>query len=272
MKQHRTIIISEAGGTHQGDISIAKKMIHESAKAGADYIKFQSFLASEIPSNDPERKWFEQFELSDEAHFILKEEAERNNIKFLSSPFGLNRAKFLYEDLGLKEFKIASSELLNYPVLDYVGKNAEKIFLSTGMATINEIQEALDFSYRKKNIQYILHCVSSYPTISKEANLKNIDFLRDEFPFYPVGYSDHTIGIQAPLISASMGVDVIEKHFTLDKTQDGIDHTISVNPKELKMMIEKIRSIETYLGEYYRTLNDEENEWKKLVRSRFLNE
>ena len=142
----KTIIIAEIGENHIGDMNLARKMIEGAAKAGADMVKFQSYLASEVADDDPEKDWFAKVQLSDEAHRKLKEYAQKCGIEFLSSPFSLNRAKLLCEGLGLKKIKIASSEMLNFPLLDYIDRHAETVFLSTGMATLEEIKLALSLS------------------------------------------------------------------------------------------------------------------------------
>lgn len=183
----KTIIIAEIGENHLGDMGRAKKMIADAAKAGADMVKFQSYLAAEVADTDPEKEWFAKVQLSDEAHYELKECAERHGVEFLSSPFSLNRAKLLCEGLGLTTIKMASSELLNFPLLDYVNQHAETVFVSTGMATLEEINLSLTHLSKTKTC-YLLHCVTQYPARPDEANLQAITTLKAAFPRHLIGF------------------------------------------------------------------------------------
>lgn len=264
----KVIIIAEIGENHMGDMGRAKKMIAEAAKAGVDMVKFQSYLAAEVADTDPEKEWFAKVQLSDEAHYELKECAEKHSVEFLSSPFSLNRAKLLCEGLGLKKIKIASSELLNFPLLDYINRHADTVFLSTGMATLEEIKQALAHLNKAKTC-YIMHCVTQYPARPEDANLHAITTLRTEFPQHHVGYSDHTIGIQAALTAVALGAEAIEKHFTLDKNLPGTDHILSADPDELRRLVTGVREVETLLGSYTKKPTDDEAKIKPFVRSRF---
>ena len=263
-----TIVIAEIGENHIGDMNLAKKMIKEAAKAGADIVKFQSYLSDEVKDTDLEKEWFSKVQLSDDAHYELKEIAEKNNIEFLSSPFSLNRAKFLCEDLGLKKIKIASSEMLNIPLLKYVNKHADTVFLSTGMSTIKEINKALS-NLDNINELYLLHCITEYPTKPEDANLLAITTLKKSFPKYKIGYSDHTIGIQAAIVSVALGAKVVEKHFTIDKNLPGTDHILSADPIELKELIKKIEEVEILLGNGEKKPTKDEEKIISFVRSRF---
>lgn len=266
----RTIIIAEIGENHIGDIEIAKRLIKEASHAGADYVKFQSYTKETFKRDDPEYEWFERVSLSDETHFLFKEHAQNCGIKFLSSPFSLERAKFLCEKLGLREIKIASGMMLNFPVLDYVNDHTETVFLSTGMATIAEIKEVLSH-LNKVKICYILHCVTQYPCRDEEANLLAIKTLQKKFPNYNIGYSDHTKGYLACLVAVALGVKVIEKHLTLDKKQkEGTDHILSVEPDELKEIIQNIRKIEQLLGSDKKEPTLSEQKIKDFIRKRFI--
>lgn len=265
----KAVIIAEIGENHLGDMNIARELIIKAAEAGADYAKFQSYIPDNFRKDDPEYDWFKKVSLSDEAHFMLKECAGKYGIKFLSAPFSLERAKFLCEDLGLKEIKIASAMLLNFSVLDYVNEYAEIVFLSTGMATIPEIKQALSHLDKVKKC-YILHCVTQYPCKDEEANLLAIQVLQEEFSGYSIGYSDHTVGCLAPIVAVSLGARVIEKHFTFDKNaKEGTDHIISAEPKELKEMIKGIRKIMLLLGEKTKEATVGECGIKDFVRNRF---
>ncbi|TRZ53484.1 MAG: N-acetylneuraminate synthase [Dehalococcoidia bacterium] len=268
MTKGKTIIIAEIGENHMGDMARARKMIAEAAKAGVDMVKFQSYLASEVADTDPEKEWFAKVQLSDEAHYELKEWAEQHGVEFLSSPFSLNRAKLLCEGLGLKKIKIASSELLNFPLLDYIDQHVETVFVSTGMATLDEIKLALTHLGKAKT-GYIMHCVTQYPAKPEDANLNVITTLKDEFPQHHIGYSDHTIGLQAALTAVALGAEVIEKHFTLDKNLPGTDHILSADPDELRRLVAGVREVDTLLGSYTKKPTDDEAKIKPFVRSRF---
>jgi len=265
-----TIIIAEIGENHIGNTEIAKMLIEKAAEAGADYVKFQSYRPENFRRDDPEYNWFKKVSLSDEAHFMLKKHAEKHGVKFLSSPFGLERAKFLCEKLELKEIKIASGVMLNFSVLDYVNEHAKIVFLSTGMATIEEIKMALSHLNKIEKC-YILHCVTQYPCKDEEANLSAITTLQKEFPDYEIGYSDHTTGYLAPIVAVSLGAKVIEKHFTFDKNaKEGTDHILSVEPEELKEMIEHIRKVEILLGKPMKAPTEGEEKIINFVRQRFV--
>ena len=264
----KVLIIAEVGENHIGDMERARRMVAEAAKAGADMVKFQSYLASEVRDDDPEKEWFAKVQLSDKAHYELKDCAEQHGVEFLSSPFSLDRAKFLCEKLGLRKIKIASSEMLNFPLLDYINEHAETVFLSTGMATLDEIKLALTHLNKLKTC-YIMHCVTQYPAKPQDVNLRAITTLIVAFPEHHIGYSDHTIGTQAALTAAALGAEVIEKHFTLDKSLPGTDHILSADPDELKRLVIAIREVETLLGSSIKKPTEDELKIKSFVYSRF---
>ena len=243
----RTIIIAEIGENHVGDMALARRMVIEAAASGADIVKLQSYLASEVADDDPEKEWFVRVQLPDAMHLELKQLAEAHGVEFLSAPFSLDRARFLCEEIGLRKIKIASSELLNFSLLDYVAQRAETVFLSTGLADIDEVAEAVAHLERVPTV-YVLHCVSSYPTQDEDANLLAIQAIARRFPNRFAGYSDHTVGILAPVMAVGFGARVIEKHFTLDKSLPGTDHAASATPQELRQMVEMIRRVEQLRG------------------------
>ncbi len=265
----KTIIIAEIGENHLGNIDLAIKMIKDAANAGVDFVKFQSYRGKDFSKDDPEKEWFARVELSNEAHFILRKEAESNNVQFLSSPFSLERTEFLVDKLKLNKIKIASGMMLNLKVLDYLdSKKIDTVFFSTGMATLSEIHLSLNHLSNIPNI-YLLHCVTQYPCKNKEANLRAILTLQKEFN-YPIGYSDHTIGTEACIAGVALGAIVIEKHFTFDKNySEGTDHLLSVEAGELKEMVEKIRRLEVLLGDEIKKPSRSEKEIMKFVRNRF---
>lgn len=266
----RVIIIAEIGENHIGNMDIAKNLIEKSAEAGADYVKFQSYKPENFRKDDPEYRWFKKVSLSDDAHSILKEYAEKNGIKFLSSPFSVERAKFLLEKVKLEEAKIASGVMLNFPILDYINTRAKTVFLSTGMSKISEIKNGLKHLKDIPNI-YILHCVTQYPCKEEEANLRAIISLKKAFPQHKIGYSDHTVGTEACLAAVALGAEVIEKHFTFDKNaREGTDHIISVEPEELKDLVKSIKKVESLLGKEKKEPTLSEQKIKDFIRNRFV--
>ena len=263
-----TIVIAEVGENHLGNMDIARAMVREAADAGADIVKFQSYLGSEVRPDDPERDWFASVELSDDNHRELKALAESTGIEFMSTPFTVGRARFLCEELGLDKIKIASSELTNQSLLDYVDSHANTVFLSTGMATLQEVRIAVN---RVSHVQqlYILHCTTQYPCEDNDANLQAITTLKRTFPEHRVGLSDHTIGTIASLAAVAMGARVIEKHFSLGKSLPGTDHVLSVTPPELAKLVSSLRRLELMLGREEKAPVAKEREITDFVRSRF---
>lgn len=261
-------IIAEIGENHAGDWELARKMIASAAEAGADMVKFQSYLSVEVADDDPEKGWFTKVQLPDELHRELKALAEQNGVEFLSSCFSINRANFLIEELGLRKIKVASSEMLNFALLDYLNGRVDTVFLSTGMATLDEVREAVSRLREVKDL-YILQCTTQYPCPPTEANLAVIQTLRAAFPHYHIGYSDHTIGMLAPVIAVALGAQVVEKHFTLDKSLPGTDHVLSLTPSELQEMVRMIREVEMLLGDPHKEPTVSERPVIHFVRSRF---
>ena len=257
---NKTIIIAEAGVNHNGDIETAKRLIDVASDAGADYVKFQTFKAETIVSqnakkanyqikntndNDTQFEMLKNLELSNSDHEILINYCKKKNIQFFSTAFDLDGVDYL-DSLGLKMFKIPSGEITNYPYLQAVAKKNKPIILSTGMATLLEIEEALNILLKngaKKEEVIILHCNSAYPTPIEDVNLKAMLSIRDAFGV-KIGYSDHSEGIEVSIAAVALGAIVIEKHFTLDRNFQGPDHKSSLEPCELKSMIKSIRNIE----------------------------
>ncbi|MDL0147274.1 N-acetylneuraminate synthase [Campylobacter felis] len=258
----KVLIIAEAGVNHNGDLNLAKKLIEQAAKAGADIVKFQTFKAEDCVSikakkakyqlentakDESQLEMIKKLELSREAHFELMKHCKKHNIAFLSTPFDLESVAFL-QSLNLSYFKIPSGEITNFPYLKAVAKCKKKVLLSTGMANLGEIEAALEILRKNgtKNIT-LLHCTTEYPAPFEEVNLNAIKTLKEAFKL-KVGYSDHTKGIVAALGAVALGAVVIEKHFTLDKTMEGPDHKASLEPSELKELCEGIRTLEKALG------------------------
>ena len=262
---NRTLIIAEAGVNHNGDIKLAKKLIDIAANAGTDYVKFQTFKADKLVSTSAKKAEYQilnsgdptetqlqmlkKLELSPEDHFELIDYCNQKNIQFLSTAFDLKSLEFL-KSLNLKIGKVPSGEITNLPYLQAIAKAFPKIILSTGMANLEEIKDALaiilESGITKSNIT-ILHCNTEYPTPMEDVNLLAMQTIKNELNIN-VGYSDHTLGIEVPIAAVALGATVIEKHFTLDRALPGPDHVASLEPTELKAMVKAIRNIELALS------------------------
>lgn len=257
----KVIIIAEAGVNHNGDIKKAYQLIDAAVEAGVDYVKFQSFKADRLVSKDAKKADYQiantknddnsqyamlkQLELSEQDHLDLMSYCSDKNIKFFSTAFDDKGIDYL-DNLGFDLFKIPSGELTNYPYLRAVAKKKKPVFLSTGMANLNEIQDAMEVLFQfglSKDQITILHCNTEYPTPMNDVNLKAMITIQEELGV-AVGYSDHTLGIEVPIAAVALGARVIEKHFTLDRNLPGPDHKASLEPQELKAMVNSIRNIE----------------------------
>jgi N,N'-diacetyllegionaminate synthase len=264
----KTCVIAEIGENHAGDWNRARKMVAVAASAGADIVKFQSYRGRDVAADDPERDWFAQVELPDSVHVELKDLAERHGVGFLSSCFTLERAKFLVNDLGLHQVKVASSEMLNFELLEFLNTSATTVFLSTGMSTLEEVQAAMDRLSNVPDVR-ILHCTTQYPCPVEDANLAAIPVLRLAFPDRAIGYSDHTVGNLAALVAVGLGATVIEKHFTLDRSLPGTDHVLSATPEELRQLVDDIGTVEALLGSSEKKPTPSELNILNAVRNRF---
>ncbi len=257
-------IIAEAGVNHNGDLELAKQLVDVAAEAGADAVKFQTFKAINLVSqeapkaayqkqttaaNESQFAMIKKLELDLGAHRLLISHCRQRNIMFLSSPFDLDSIDLLNE-LGIKIFKIPSGEITNLPYLRKIGNLGKQVILSTGMSTMDEIEAAVQVLYTAglKNEQLtLLHCNTEYPTPMVDVNLSAMQTIADKFAV-TVGYSDHTLGIEIPIAAVALGARVIEKHITLDNNLPGPDHRASLAPADLKTMICSIRNIEKALG------------------------
>ena len=278
----RILVIAEAGINHNGNIGIAKKMIDVASEAGADFVKFQTFNSDslvtssarkadyqieELNKSESQKEMLKRVELTEAMHFELKSYCTKKNISFLSSAFDIESINFLVR-LGQSLFKIPSSEITNLPYLRHIGKIDKSIILSTGMSTIEEIEDAIRIikleGTSKKNIT-ILHCTTEYPAPFNEVNLKAMQTIHKVLDL-DVGYSDHTLGIEVAIAAVAMGAKIIEKHFTLDRNMLGPDHKASLQPEELKAMITAIRNIEVALGDGIKKPTSREIKNKKIAR------
>ena len=279
-KNHRCFIIAEAGVNHNGDVLKAKNLIDIAKEAKVDAVKFQTWITEDLITKSVDKAEYQKkntaiqesqfemikkLELSFKEFRELKKYADERNIIFLSTPDDEKSVDFL-EELEMPAYKIGSGELTNIFILKKIAKKGKPIILSTGMANLEEIQEAIDVIYKTGNKELILlHCTSQYPTEYKDVNLRAMLTLKKKFNTI-VGYSDHTMGILVPQLAVSLGAKVIEKHFTYDKNAIGPDHRCSLNPNELKDMVKIVRKVELILGNSIKTSTNEELEVKKLVR------
>ena len=282
-KTNKIYLIAEIGVNHNGQFSMAKKMIKHAKKSGADAVKFQNFKAEKLVTKKTKKapyqvkntkntetqfEMLKKLELEEKDYFLLKKYAKKNKIEFISSVFDDESIDFLVKKLKLKIIKIPSGEITNYLILKKLNVFRYKILLSTGMSNYADIIKAINTIAKKKVYELrkgkvfiinkkiykkirknlcLLHCVTDYPVKDNFANLNCIDNFIKDFKLV-AGYSDHTLGILAPIVSASKGAKIIEKHFTLNKNMKGPDHLASSNPKEFKEMTKNIRKLESMSG------------------------
>ena len=290
MRDGQTVyIIAEAGVNHNGSVEIAKQLVEVAAAAGADAVKFQTFKAEYLATTDAPKAEYQsrttsldesqfsmlkKLELDENAHRRLMDQCNKCGIEFLSTPFDLQSVDLLAKELKIGKFKISSGDLSNAPLLLYVAMTGKPVILSTGMSTMDEVEESLGvlaFGYLnstgktpsreafqqayhsesgqaalKKNVS-LLHCTTEYPAPFTEVNLLAMDTLRNTFEL-PTGLSDHTQGFAVALAAVARGATIIEKHFTLDRSLSGPDHKASLEPDELKKMVAGIRQVEAALG------------------------
>ena len=261
---NKVFVIAEAGVNHNGSVELAKKLIDVASESGADAVKFQTFKAEKLVSKNAQKADYQKqttdtkesqfdmikkLELDMDTHKELMAYCKTKNILFLSTPFDHDSIELL-NDLGLEILKIPSGEITNLPYLRHIGKLNKKVILSTGMADIGEIEDALDIlicaGTKKENIT-VLHANTMYPTPMEDVNLKAMVTIGNTFDI-AFGYSDHTLGIEVDIAAVALGASCIEKHFTLDCTMEGPDHKASLEPDELKAMVKAIRNIELALG------------------------
>ena len=270
----KTFIIAEAGNNHEGNFNIAKKLILKAKECGADAVKFQTFIPEYfvLKSNKERYKQLKNFQLTFSQFKKLSDYSKKVGIVFFSTPFDIESAKFLNKIQQI--FKISSGDNNFLPLIETIAKFNKSIFLSTGLANIKQIAKAKKlilnlWNKKTKNSKKlaILHCVSSYPVVESEANLLAIKTLKKKFPDCIIGYSDHTQGILAPIVAVTLGAEIIEKHFTLNKAFSNFrDHKISVDPKEMKEMVSRIRKIELMLGNGKKELQSSEKKNIKFMR------
>ena len=274
MSNH-TLIIAEAGVNHNGSLDIAKQLVDAAVDAGVDIIKFQTFKADKLVSKDAKKAEYQKqnigdgddsqyqmlkkLELSESDHQELVAYCHQKGIRFWSTAFDLESIDFLHS-LGLGLWKIPSGEITNYPFIKKIALLHEPVIMSTGMCDEDDIRNALDVLLKNgltKDQITILHCNTQYPTPMKDVNLKAMLTIKHDFET-AVGYSDHTRGIEVPIAAVALGAEVIEKHFTLDRNMAGPDHKASLEPQELKAMVQAIRNIESALGTGIKQVSESE--------------
>ncbi len=280
---NRVIIIAEAGVNHNGNIDLAKRLIEKAKEAGADYVKFQTVRSPEsvtskfaqmadyqkrnVKKDESQLEMIKKLVLPLSDFSLLKDYCDDNDIRFLSTPFDIESIEALMK-IGMDFMKVPSGEITNLPYLRKVAQKGLPVIMSTGMCGLDEVRKALDILYSnglKPEVVSLLHCNTEYPTPFEDVNLKAMLTLKKEFGVR-VGYSDHTKGIEVPIAAVAMGAEIIEKHFTLDRTLPGPDHVASLEPDELKAMVDAIRNIEKAIGDGQKTVSASER--KNIVIAR----
>ena len=273
-------IVAEIGVNHNGNVRLAKKMIKEAIKCGADIVKFQTFFAEEfVKSNTKKAKYQLLSTNKKESHYEMikklelkrsdfkevKKYCDKNKIEFLSTQYDIKSVELL-EELKVKRYKIASADLVDMILHKKIRSTKKPLILSIGMAEVPEIKKTVEY-YKKKKISNItlLHCVSNYPCSSKSLNLKTILKLKKMFNL-PIGFSDHSEGNSAAVLAVGLGATIIEKHFTLNKNLPGPDHKASLNPKEFSIFVKTIREAEIMLGDGQKKCQLEEREMRRVGR------
>lgn len=279
-------IIAELGSNHNGDMDIAREMIVQAKEAGADCVKFQSwskdsifarkkyednfFIADDYRDRDDYtlEEIVETYSISESELLEMKLFSDEVGIDCTSTPFSKKEADFLVDEMNTPFIKVASMDLNNYPFLEYLAKKGKPIVISTGLSELYEIDRAVKTIENAGNSQIIiLHCVSTYPPSDRDVNLNNIKTLMSAYPEYPVGFSDHTIGVAIPLAAVALGACLIEKHFTLDKNMEGWDHKVSATKDEMYEIVEGSKRVSNALGSHRVTANESEEKKREFRRS-----
>ena len=282
-RKNKTVIIAEAGVNHNGQLKFGKRLIDEAKKAGADIIKFQTYKAKKLTTKNAPRFWNWKGEIKKKGtqydsysnldsfdkneYYQLIKYCKKKGIEFLSTPFDEESANMLIE-IGMKGFKIASSDITNHPFLELLASKKLPILLSTGASSINEIKEAVRVIKKRGNNKIlIMHCTLCYPTKPQDANLLAINDIKKNFPKNLIGLSDHTLGIEIATASVLYGVSAIEKHFTFNKKLlKSADHWLSIGPRELKQLVENVKNVNLSIGNGKKTPLKCEIQARKFAR------
>ena len=281
----RTLIIADAGVNHNGSLELAKQLIDAAAVAGVSYVKFQSFKAEKLVTKEAEQAEYQQRNAADSSQYTMLKKLElthrqheelvahckQKGVRFLSTAFDLESIEYLHS-LNLGLWKIPSGEITNFPYLKKIAQYGEPVIMSTGMCSMDDVEQALnvllEHGLTKEQIT-LLHCNTEYPTPMQDVNLRAMEQMRERFGV-KVGYSDHTKGIEVPIAAVAMGADVVEKHFTLDKSLPGPDHKASLEPNELKAMVDAIRNIEQALGDGEKHVSNSERRNIAIARKSII--
>lgn len=269
----RPYVVAEMNTSHFGKIETAKLMIDEAKKAGCNCVKFQSWTTESLYSktyydeNPIAKRFVKGFSFSEGQLKELALYCKECGVSFSSTPYSNSEVDFLVDECEVPFIKVASMDLNNHIFLEYIGKKGVPIVLSTGMGEMQEIREAIKVLEKtgNKNI-CILHCISIYPPEISTIRLNNIVGLREEFPNYPIGFSDHSIGLEIPIASVALGACLIEKHFTLDKSKIGMDNQVATEPDEMKQLVQSCSNVQIALGGKERIVLDEELKKRKEMR------
>lgn len=281
IKKGYCFVIAEAGVNHNGRLDLALKLVDVAAKAGADAIKFQTFKAKQVVTESAETaeyqrkntgrkesqiKMLKRLEFDEKWYPKVLKECKKKNIIFLSTPHGGFSSVDLLQKLNVPAFKFGSGDLTNLPLLKYAAKFKKAMILGTGMATMGEVKEAIKTIKSAGNNKIIvLHCTTNYPCPNNEVNLRTMQTMMKNLSVI-VGYSDHTLGSQVPMMAVTLGALVIEKHFTLDNSMEGPDHKASANPEVFKRMVEEIKRIEIILGDSCKKPSASEIKMRPTIR------
>ena len=268
---NKVFIIAEIGNNHEGNFNLAKKLIYQASRTGADAVKFQTFKTEKF-IRKVEKKRFKQlkkFQFSYDQFIRLKKIAHSKKLKFISTPLDIDSCKFLIRHADI--IKIASSDNNFFPLIELVLKSRKPVIISTGMINSKDLDYLIKFikkiknSYNLKNIA-LLHCVTSYPVTTKFANLESIRYLKDKYNL-TIGYSDHTMGTDACALAVALGANIIEKHFTIKKNFSRFrDHRLSSDPKEMKYLISRIKNVKLLLGSYRKKIQPIEKKFIHTIR------
>jgi len=276
---HPCFIIAEAGVNHGGDMDLARKLIDVAVEAGADAVKFQAFRTSELIIEDVEKAPYQtkttseeesqadmlrKLELQKEQYYKLKDYCKQKNILLIITPFD-EKSLIELEEVGLSSYKVASTDTTNLPFLRKIAETQKPIFLSTGMSYLDEVRAALEEIHEFNQNVILMQCTANYPIEDHEANLNVLNTYKKEFDVL-LGYSDHSVGTGAAPYAVPMGACMIEKHFTLDKDASGPDHRASLDPQELKELVDEVRRIEKYLGKGIKEPTESESATRKSLQ------
>lgn len=265
--------VAEVNSSHNGDVEIAKKMIDAAAEAGCHCVKFQSWSAESLyaaeyyKANPISKRFFVKFSLSEEELMEMAKYCRSKGVQYCSTPYSKKEVDFLVHACEAPFVKIASMETNNYPFLRYIAKKGVPIVLSTGMSTIEEVKKAVEIIEEAGNSQIcLLHCISIYPPEMNTIHLNNILGLRELFPHYPIGFSDHSIGCEIANAATAMGAALLEKHLTLDHKKIGMDNQMAMEPDDLKNLVRGCNNIYEAMGSKERVLMEAEIEQKQKMR------